>query len=756
LIKTILGSGLVAVDHIFLTESKRKSPTDFKYLGSAGGGSISNSLCLLSLLGYKTSVFGLVGNDLGERIIKMDFDAFGINHHFLVKRGSADDLRSTRQFSHLIFADGSHRFKMKCLGCSASFKREYQINVTDVSAELETLAGKTDLLLLDRANKANLQLALSTKKGKGRIAYNLSFGSYGSYLENTKSILRLCDLVQVNDRVFEKLMGSNDKASISRWMEQYPETAHLLITKGEKGVYGYTTVNAERVIFDYDMIPCDHLRDAGGAGDVFLSMATSELLLKTPPSTIIEFKEKIDLAQSLASLSCSLYGARALQRAYLTQKVTPQEILESAAHINKQRRSGNSFSPTIGLPKPISKPYRFTKLDACDICGNINLYKKKKINRQAKKQARFSIHHSLTQAPWTMMTSYEQGKAHNIDALGLVKYNSLLVGSGGSFTAAVFGETIYLKLLSKVAKAITPFEFEGYKNIDEDTAIWFISHGGGNTDILGSALNAMKIDHSRCIVLTGNKNSTLARLAIQNKWKAIFMPTVERNFVSIIGLLSQISALCGLLANVEEPKLNEFFSETNLLKRFNSSMKRMESLAQQIALNSEMIENIHLICLARGWGWPALIDLESKIVEGGICTVEISELKNFTHGRYLNLYGHPNRRVILLKTPDDAELVNYLQSKFKRYTPTFLIETDESGIIGSIDLMIQVVFFASYLGQIAKKDILKPKFPPEARGLYSWESSSRRGFWKNNVSKENNKHELRRRQLPLPNNDISK
>ena len=70
----------------------------------------------------------------------------------------------------------------------------------------------------------------------------------------------------------------------------------------------------------------------------------------------------------------------------------------------------------------------------------------------------------------------------------------------------------------------------------------------------------------------------------------------------------------------------------------------MFGLAKEIAPNEKIIETLHLVGLARGWGWPALIDLESKIVEGGICTIELSELKNYTHGRYINTFGAYDRK----------------------------------------------------------------------------------------------------------------
>lgn len=732
--KSVLGSGLIAVDHIFLAKNKGHSIEDTEYLGSAGGGTVSNVLCLLSLLGFKSHVFGVVGNDIGANIVKEDYRLFGIDYKNVVTRGDLKDLRFTRQYSHIIFQDGTHKFKKTCLECSSKFEREYQITEADVSKNVKELAKETDLIILDRSNKASLTLAQIAKKNGKKIVYDLSFKSYGNYLKTTEEILQICDLVKINKKTFKEFMGSTDNSAIMAWRAKYPRIDYLLITDGENGVSGYARISNQKPIFQFESIHCGHTRDPGGAGDVFLGIAISQLLFKESPNSLEDFKKRIDLSQALASLNCTLYGARALQRTFLNQGISKEEVISTAEFITQNKETKNSFSPKIGLPNPKTIPYRLAKLNGCKICGSVSKEKREKMRSSTSKTRikKSRVHQSLTRAPWTMLSSFRSGKMYRELVQEICSTNSLIIGSGGSFTASVFAETMYLHELGKIAKAITPYEFEGLQKIDEETLVWFISHGGGNTDILGSALHAKKLNHKNCVILTGNKNSKLSDMAKENGWKSIFVQAQERNFVSVIGLLSQVSIYCGLLSPENSlDDLEEFFSEENLRTRFNSIMREMRIIANKVAKNSDTLENVHLVGFARGWGWPALIDLESKIVEGGVCTIEISELKNFTHGRYMNLFGRPNRRVILYKTPKDGEIVDYLVKKFHRFVPSFIINTDNEGIVGALDLLIKSLFLSWYLGEIAKKDILKPRFPMQARGLYSWEPSYRKGFWKN-------------------------
>ena len=146
--KSVLGAGLVAVDHVFLSKMRRGTLGRYSYLGSTGGGSVSNTLCMLSLLGYKTHIFGLTGNDYPAHIVRADFSKFNVDHNCLITRGGPADFRRTRQFSHIIYLDGEHSFKEKCLRCNQSFSREFQMTSTDLSDKTQELACNVNVFAL--------------------------------------------------------------------------------------------------------------------------------------------------------------------------------------------------------------------------------------------------------------------------------------------------------------------------------------------------------------------------------------------------------------------------------------------------------------------------------------------------------------------------------------------------------------------------------------------------------------------------------
>lgn len=294
-------------------------------------------------------------------------------------------------------------------------------------------------------------------------------------------------------------------------------------------------------------------------------------------------------------------------------------------------------------------------------------------------------------------------------------------------SAAIFGEEILLKLGGIPSKAITPFHLENMKFFDQGTPVCILSYGGSNTDIVkGAAFRLARAKISNCLIFCGDKESDLARIANRMNWHFMLLPAQERGFVSTVGMLAMISSLISIFVPDEIiDKASKTFEYENLNGLLVQASKLATEQSNYIFANER---NPHLVCVASGWGLPALTDFESKITEGGVCTIEIAEMKNFTHGRYINTFSYrKNRIMIIFQSPEDKELSQFLVKKFNRYVPVIVVKTEKNGIGGALELMVKGLFLAGKLGEKKGIDISKPhKYPPEARGLYSWEPKYRK------------------------------
>ena len=249
-----LGAGLVAVDHIYLSKNDKKRPREYDYLGSSGGGTVGNVLCMLSLLDHEASIFGIVGNDLGERIIKEDFLSFNINYDFLIKRGDRNNIITTRQFSHRILQNGKHYFDKKCLECGIKFTTDYQMTKKDISKKLHKYASDKHLII-DRANLTTLKLAQNAKQNNQKVIYNFDFSIYGKYNTNNENMIKICNILKTNDKEIKKFLRVNEGVT-DIILEKYPSIDHLFVTNGIKGVYGYSKYKDKEIVFKETPITC--------------------------------------------------------------------------------------------------------------------------------------------------------------------------------------------------------------------------------------------------------------------------------------------------------------------------------------------------------------------------------------------------------------------------------------------------------------------------------------------------------------------
>ena len=214
--KLILGAGLIAVDHIFLAQ-KKGSPS--RFIGSSGGGSVSNALSMLSLLGYECSIFGVVGNDLSKYIVESEFREFNINFSNIKRRRTNGEIVRTRQYSHLIYDHSKHEYLEKCANCGSKFGRQYQISTGDLNRELLQLSLKADIFLVDRANQSTITLAKNVKNKNGFVAFDLNFISHGNYAKRTKELLELADLVKTDKKTLNQLMKYSHANDYSQWVK---------------------------------------------------------------------------------------------------------------------------------------------------------------------------------------------------------------------------------------------------------------------------------------------------------------------------------------------------------------------------------------------------------------------------------------------------------------------------------------------------------------------------------------------------------
>jgi fructoselysine-6-P-deglycase FrlB-like protein len=271
---------------------------------------------------------------------------------------------------------------------------------------------------------------------------------------------------------------------------------------------------------------------------------------------------------------------------------------------------------------------------------------------------------------------------------------------------------------------MTPYDFIRLAKPGSNAIL--ISYGGENPDILSAFQRAVDLRVGKVHVVTGDETSRLAQMARQDGHIVHTLPHFGRDsgFVSTTGLLMTVSAMLAQFRSkaLTQDEIDQLSTEPKLTERFRQAKSDSYHSFSVVREQFSRMDRLHIVALGSHWTSPALIDLDSKLTEGAVCTVEVCESKNYTHGRYLNAYRNKSSRLFLLfSSPDDSDLMQFLEGKFKRDFPVVVIGTQYSTALASVDLLVRELYFTLALSQALSLDIARPiRFPQEARGLYSW------------------------------------
>lgn len=273
----------------------------------------------------------------------------------------------------------------------------------------------------------------------------------------------------------------------------------------------------------------------------------------------------------------------------------------------------------------------------------------------------------------------------------------ICVGSGGSFSVCRYIALMY-STGRGLGTAITPYSFYTLSDdVVRRSKLLLVSTSGHNKDIVTVAKKCMKINPEWTANLT-------SRDGTKNDLKRIINPCNSFNFESDIsdGFISVNSVTANYILALKAFKG---------LEKFNIS-----TLSFQYSPRKDIR---HFIILYGGWGEPAALDLESKLVESGLATAAVSDFRNFCHGRFIlasNHCGHEKKdfvpndcAVILLSTPREEKISEAITSIIPERCKVFKITSAESGAEASIELMLKAT---ALFGEYALANDTNPLSPP--------------------------------------------
>lgn len=306
----------------------------------------------------------------------------------------------------------------------------------------------------------------------------------------------------------------------------------------------------------------------------------------------------------------------------------------------------------------------------------------------------------------------------------------LAVGSGGSLTAAHFAASLHQRHSGRLAKAVTPLETVSTLTDLRDTAVMILSAGGRNPDVIGALKKVLCCEPSRVIVICSKAASPLTRLAQEYRSVDVVtfkLPSGKDGFLATNSLLafSVILVRAYAVANSLDESL-----PTEIETLVYPGRTRDEFINALRDQCRPLWERDNLAVLYGPQTQAAAFDVESKFIEAALGAVQLSDYRNFAHGRHHWLAKHGDITGVLgFVTDEDAEISEKTLRLLPSHVPAVRLSIPGEGVSAGLAAMVCTLHLVGLAGVARGIDPGRPGVPDFGRKIYNLRTYGRRnGF----------------------------
>lgn len=716
----VVGIGEIVLDHVFEFTRGRGY-----YRGCRGGGSVGNVVSNLSALGVQTSFVGVGGKDKSFEVCRRDFESLHVDVDGLRQLNN----RISRQIfeelgGDIVKSESLHSFSGRCPVCEKQLNELQVAHFSDISNTPNIDLGPDTILCFDRLTRNRLELVHAARQSGASAILDLGRTSFFRWIPTMRltSYLKEFDLVQCTATVAQSIVRRLEFSSIVELVGQ-TRLPTLLVTMGRHGLSIVGQSNTGSICsFDLPAVKNIEVYDDSGAGDALLSNIILRLIQggmtnRTENPILFPAYLIADFAESLLD------------------KLRPVLTTMGARGHLPGRMAGGVFGDDslIGCPiEGLREIIKSNKGDSCAICGQSDEISGVPQLKEGKVQERLK---SIKRIGARRNVSLLIDRAfHAAESLGVEKAREwingagervITVGTGGSFSAAVFVSYLLNSSGRWLSVSMKPQEVIRLRPKADCFVIF--SYSGRTPDCAAVIKDIHARNAGKIILMTLRRESELGDLLNPGKGDTVFMygssasagrkSKGERGFVSIAGTISPCA--CILAASVGRGKMEHLFEICNAV----ALDEELRSSAVQLAKRYKSSPKIAIF--GSGWAWPAVIDLESKLCEGGIIGAQVHETKDFSHGRFISVFGHEREYAgsIFLSSGQRGSYEEMLGSVLSSTFPMTVIESSERGEYGGFELLVRVQFFSHWLSNSLGIDLSRPAdpIPPRGLSLYRWD-----------------------------------
>lgn len=294
------------------------------------------------------------------------------------------------------------------------------------------------------------------------------------------------------------------------------------------------------------------------------------------------------------------------------------------------------------------------------------------------------------------------------------------VGSGGSIISAQFFASCRSDLFNRPTIAETPMEFVMDDRDLADSQVWLFSGRGENADAHAAAMSALTRGCLDIQIVTSNARASVFNQLPHRAYRRHVLGTADEKdgFLSTHSLIAVIAALLQsvhhLLYGMQEAysPLTDFINELRLRRLPSRIQEYTEAFGRVTASDT-------VILLADPRLKAAAVALETSLWETGICPVQLTDFRNFAHGRHVWIHKRAAETFVLSLTGRQSssswsEIEDNLPQSLRRHQ----IDYGNTGRLQQASAIIDALMIVEAIGAATDVDPAKPGVGPFARAIY--------------------------------------
>ena len=294
----------------------------------------------------------------------------------------------------------------------------------------------------------------------------------------------------------------------------------------------------------------------------------------------------------------------------------------------------------------------------------------------------------------------------------------LMVGSGGSFSAATFAADLHESSTGQLARSATPLEV--ISMTQRDAGLACLSAGGRNQDIVSAFRTAAKRETQPLSALILAEGSPLEDVAKRFRYADIVCVahgSFRDGYLAVASLIGTAVLLIRTYRQVFGRSETEIPKDIPTLIREATSFSDLGEIGTQG--DHAIHDRTHVSVLYSPELVATAVDLESRFVEAALGSLHIADLRNFGHGRHYWMARRARETVtlaLLSETQNDlgTRTLSLLPDEVTTLPAYFFGPRDIQAVAG----LVVGMFFADSAARAAKIDPGKPGVPPFGRKLY--------------------------------------